>query len=143
MPWKEAVFLFLLLTYGCTTNECTCPADYNPVCGADEEVYFNACFAECAAIDYTVGICPLTTEATVLYLGTISENGCGWVLETGSRVGERTVFLEVALPEEYRETGLKVAITYFPNDVAIECIYQDQSYFVIIDNELVSIQKLW
>lgn len=142
MPWKKTLLFFLLLTYGCATDECTCPTDYNPVCGADDEVYFNACFAECAAVDYTIGICPLTTEATVLYLGATAENGCGWVLETDGRVGERIIFLEVALPEEYRETGLKVVITYFPNDIAIGCFYQGQSYFVIIDNELISIQKV-
>ena len=38
--------------------DCICTEEYNPVCGCDDQVYSNACEAECNGIfSYTLGPC--------------------------------------------------------------------------------------
>jgi len=83
----------------------------------------------------------LTEEATVLFLGAISEIGCGWVLRTNGQISGRDFYLEVALPKDYEEIDLRVEITYFPNDEAFDCVFQGASYFIIRGNLMFRTQK--
>ncbi len=52
-------------------SNCDCPENFNPVCGADGQVYGNACLADCAGISYSDGMCPgsceLSNTGTILF----------------------------------------------------------------------------
>ena len=82
--------LTVLLSFGvllgitsCHKNNeepCFCYLIYDPVCGDDGIEYSNSCFAECAGVSYTQGVCPLDQEAVIYWLGEPAVDGCGWVV---------------------------------------------------------------
>ena len=38
-------------------KRCVCVQMWMPVCGKDKKTYSNACFADCAGVDYSMGSC--------------------------------------------------------------------------------------
>ncbi len=41
-------------------KRCVCVQMWMPVCGKDKKTYSNACFADCAGVDYSMGSCEQT-----------------------------------------------------------------------------------
>jgi hypothetical protein len=59
----------------------------------------------------------LTTEATVVYTGSIAADGCEWLIyvdEAGNNVQDpkRTYYNVVNLPENYKQNNTKITISY-------------------------------
>jgi len=41
-------------------KRCVCVQMWMPVCGKDKKTYSNACFADCAGVEYSMGSCEQT-----------------------------------------------------------------------------------
>ena len=113
--------LLLLLTFAsilvfnssCKKDDadCVCIEIYAPVCGDDGKVYGNSCLADCAGVTYSVGICPIETEARILDLGNPVVDGCGWVIQfevNGNLENHRAD----SLSTDFQQNDLQVNIEY-------------------------------
>jgi hypothetical protein len=54
----------------------------------------------------------LTTEATVVYTGSIAADGCEWLIYVDEAASDRTYYNVVNLPENYKQNNMKITILY-------------------------------
>lgn len=103
----------LVFNSSCTKDEeeCVCVEIYAPVCGDDGIVYSNNCFAECAGVSYTSGMCPIEIDAKILDLGSPSLDGCGWVVQFEVN-GVLKDHRADSLPSNFQQNDLDVKIEY-------------------------------
>lgn len=134
--------IFFILFIQCQPD-CSCSTHYLPVCGMDSLTYQNECEANCMNIAFTYGICPLIEKGTILFLGNTTQNGCGWLVQTDN---ESTLINNLLLPNDlsvnYKEKGLRIEITYRPNDVIYECLSDGVIYSVMKNIEVINIRRL-
>lgn len=90
---------------------CVCIEIYDPVYGDDGKTYSNSCYAECAGVNYCQEDCPIETNAKILDLGSITLDGCGWVVQievNGTMQDHRAD----SLATDFQQNELDVKIKY-------------------------------
>ncbi len=76
-------------------------------------------------------------------MGEPSQSGCGWLIQMDNKSDiVNSLLLPINIVQNYQEKGLRVEITYRPNDIVYECINNGNSYLIMKDIHVLNIKRL-